>query len=97
MEVNNSGETRALQILSNQLGESQARAMLGSLRAAGIRLADEQTDELVCRWIDVRERPVPADADTIIRTITRTFDGRSSSTTHWLDGLRGPQLPGPVG
>jgi hypothetical protein len=93
VEVSNSGETRALQILSRQLGESQARAMLDSLRAAGIRLADEQTDELVCRWVDVLERPVPPDADTIIRTITRTFDGRASSTTHWLDGLRAPHQP----
>jgi hypothetical protein len=36
-------------------------------------------------------RAVPPDADTIIRTITRTVDGNSASTTHWLDGLRSPR------
>lgn len=70
---------------------NDARWTLDVLRNAGISLADERADELVVRWVDVMVRPVPADADTIIRTITRTVDGNSASTTHWLDGLRSPR------
>ena len=33
----------------------------------------------------------PPDADTIIRTITTTRGEQSLSSTHWLDGLRGPR------
>jgi len=69
-----------------------ARALLSSLEGAGIHLADDQADELVARWVNVLERAVPPDADTIIRTITRTSNGHSASTTHWLDGLRSPRL-----
>lgn len=86
------GERRAIAILSQQLGSAAAEAALSALQAAGLRVADEQAQELVCRWTNVLERPVPPDADTIIRTITKTLDGQSSSTTHWLDGLRGPRV-----
>jgi hypothetical protein len=61
------------------------------LRNAGFTLADERADELVVRWVDVQVQPTPTDADTIIRTITRTIDGQTSSTTHWLDGLQAPR------
>jgi len=82
---------RALLVLTAQGAEqSFARSLLSALDAAGIRLADEQHGELVVRWVNVVERAVPPDADTIIRTITRTVDAHSTSTTHWLDGLRGP-------
>jgi hypothetical protein len=70
---------------------NDARWMLDVLRNAGITLADERADELVVRWVDVLVRAVPPEADTIIRTNTRTIDGQSSSTTHWLDGLRSPR------
>jgi hypothetical protein len=84
---------RALRVLvAAGHGEQGARSMLSSLTAAGFELAEQSRDELVCRWIDVRERPVPPEADTIIRTITKTYDGGSSSTTHWLDGLRAPLI-----
>lgn len=52
----------------------------------------EAADELLVRWVDVREQAVPPDADTIIRTITRTLGDQSTSTTHWLSGLRGPRI-----
>ncbi|HEY6882016.1 MAG TPA: hypothetical protein VI299_28500 [Polyangiales bacterium] len=68
-----------------------ARWTLDVLRNAGFSLADERADELVVRWVDVQVRPTPPDADTIIRTISRTVDGHSTSTTHWLDGLRSPR------
>jgi hypothetical protein len=68
-----------------------ARWMLEVLHNAGFSLADARADELVVRWVDVMVRPTPAEADTIIRTITRTIDGHESSTTHWLDGLRSPR------
>jgi hypothetical protein len=68
-----------------------ARRLFASLDGAGIGLADDRIDELVCRWIDVGARPVPPEADTIIRTITRTVDGVSRTTTHWLEGLRSPR------
>lgn len=63
---------------------------LRALADAGIQLADGSANELLVRWIDVTEVPVPPDADTIIRTITRTVGNHSTSTTHWLGGLRGP-------
>lgn len=81
---------RALVAEGRDAGE--ARALVGALAQAGITLADEHADELVCRWVDVLVRPVPADADTIIRTITRTVDGVSHTTTHWLEGLRSPRV-----
>ncbi len=86
-------EQRALQALTAQ-GRSfeDATRVLEVLQNAGLRLADEYRDELVCRWVNVLERSVPPEADTIIRTITRTSDGFSSSTTHWLDGLRSPRI-----
>ncbi|MET0343559.1 MAG: hypothetical protein ABW252_21285 [Polyangiales bacterium] len=84
---------RAVRALMNQGREtSEARAVVGALAQAGISLADDHADELVCRWVDVVVRPVPADADTIIRTITKTVDGVSYTTTHWLEGLRSPRV-----
>ena len=70
---------------------ADAQRMLDVLRNAGLGLANDRDNELVCRWVDVQERAVPPEADTIIRTITTSVDDRSWSTTHWLDGLRGPQ------
>lgn len=85
-------ERRALEaIVATGATLQDAEAMLRALRAAGLTLADEHADELVVRWIDVNVRPVPPEADTIIRTITRTVDGQSWSTTHWLEGLRSPR------
>ncbi|MGC4093860.1 MAG: hypothetical protein QM756_39340 [Polyangiaceae bacterium] len=84
---------KAVQLLAAQgYDASFVQGLLERLQSAGIQLADNSNDELVCRWVNVMERAVPPDADTIIRTITRTRDGSSTSTTHWLDGLRGPQL-----
>lgn len=87
-------EQRALQALT-ALGRSfeDATRVLEALQNAGLKLADEQRNELVCRWVNVNERAVPPEADTIIRTITRTTDGFSTSSTHWLEGLRSPILP----
>jgi len=78
----------ALTAVSATVGDA-ARA-LAALEAAGISLADAAQDELVVRWVDTREQSVPPEADTIIRTITRTVEGETWSTTHWLDGLRSP-------
>lgn len=87
------GEQRALHVLSSRLGDPQlARTALEALTSAGIGLADLDAQELVCRWVNVLERPVPPEADTIIRTITRGSDGHSTVSSHWLDGLRGPHL-----
>ncbi len=87
-----SAEQHALQAIVAAGGSAQdASWMLGVLKGAGIRLADAQNDELVCRWVDVTVRAVPPEADTIIRTITKTVDGNSWSTTHWLEGLRSPR------
>jgi hypothetical protein len=87
------GEMRALQVLSDRLGDPRlAQGALDALSAAGIGLADLDAQELICRWVNVLERAVPAEADTIIRTITRGSDGHSTVSSHWLDGLRGPRL-----
>ena len=72
--------------------EYEARRMLNSLISAGFGVAQGARDELVCRWVDVADRAVPPDADTIIRTITRTHGTQASSTTHWLEGLRAPLI-----
>jgi len=68
-----------------------AERALAALKQAGLHLADPQQDEFVCRWVNVLERAVPSEADTIIRTITKTNNGISTSSTHWLDGLREPR------
>lgn len=83
------GERRAFHALQQaQLGDPER--LIAVLRAAGIELADRTANEMVCRWVSVTERAVPPQADTIIRTITRTLGNHSDSSTHWLDGLRGP-------
>lgn len=83
------GEWRAYQALQRaQVADPDL--LIALLRAAGVGLADRAANEMVCRWVSVAERAVPPQADTIIRTITRTLGERSDSTTHWLDGLRGP-------
>lgn len=87
-------EERALSTLIAEGAEpTYARRLLAALRTAGISLADEQRNELSVRWVNVLERAVPPEADTIVRTITRTFNHQSTSTTHWLDGLRSPPFP----
>lgn len=70
---------------------NEAQRLLSALSSAGISLGDEANDELVVRWVNVLSRAVPPEADTIIRTITTTIGQNTSSTTHWLDGLRGPR------
>ncbi len=67
-----------------------AEAALNALEGARVRLADANAGEFVCRWVDVRVRVVPPEADTIIRTVTRTTDSASQSSTHWLEGLEAP-------
>lgn len=71
-------------VSEQQLGEA--------LHNAGLELLDRTHDEMPCRWVPVREREVPPQADTIIRTITITNPAGSFSSTFWLDGLRGPVL-----
>jgi hypothetical protein len=70
-------------LLASGIDFDAAQRALAALDGAGY---------LACRWVDVRERAVPPDADTIIRTISRTIGAHSTSTTHWLDGLRGPRI-----
>jgi hypothetical protein len=88
-------EARALTAKFNTGGDAAAlENTLWELRAAGLQLIDTRA-ELACRWVDVRERPVPPEADTIIRTLTRTIGEQSWSATYWLEGLRAPAMPGP--
>lgn len=68
-----------------------AQRALDALSGASINLGDDADDELVVRWVDVQVQAVPPDADTIIRTITTTTDHERWSSTHWLQGLRGPR------
>jgi len=83
---------RALSALTGTgIDAGQAQQVLNTLASAGISLVDDHDDELACRWVDVQQRAVPPEADTIIRTITTTVGERSWSTTHWLDGLRAPR------
>ncbi|MEY4575675.1 MAG: hypothetical protein RL701_378 [Pseudomonadota bacterium] len=68
-----------------------AQRALDALQRHALSIADDNDDELVTRWVDVQVRAVPPEADTIIRTITTTVGTNTWSTTHWLDGLRGPR------
>jgi hypothetical protein len=93
MSTSTRAEERAMEILAATGADLRAAGVwFDALRNAGLRFADDGKDELICRWVNVLERAVPPDADTIIRTITRTTDGSSTTTTHWLDGLRGPRV-----
>jgi len=86
-------ELQALAAIGAAGGNTQdAQWMLAVLKSAGISLASERNNELVGRWIDVLVRPVPPEADTIIRTITITTDGVARTTTHWLEGLKSPRI-----
>lgn len=86
-------ELRALDLIQQHGASStQAQWLLQNLRDAGIRLADLAQDELVCRWVPVSERAVPAEADTIIRTITTTRGNAVDQQSFWLDGLHPPRL-----
>jgi hypothetical protein len=88
-------EARALRLMVDAGGDAAGlEALLLQLRQAGLRLVDTH-HELACRWVDVRERAVPPEADTIIRTLTRTVGAQSWSATFWLDGLHAPAMPGP--
>jgi hypothetical protein len=88
-------EARALTAMFDCGEDAQGlERMLLRLRSAGLRLVDTN-NELACRWVDVRERPVPPEADTIIRTLTRTIGEQSWSASFWLEGLRAPAMPGP--
>ena len=85
--------TNAIRVLiAEGRDTNDAHAVVGALASAGISLADARQDELVCRWVDVLVRAVPPEADTIIRTITRTVDGVTTTSTHWLEGLRSPRV-----
>lgn len=84
---------RALEVLARAGFSHGAEAILAALAGDGLGLADERRGELVCRWVNVTERAVPPEADTIIRTLTRTAGEHSFSSTHWLDGLRAPPSP----
>jgi hypothetical protein len=88
-----SAEARALRlVLDTGADAAPLEALLLQLRDHGLRLVDTR-NELSCRWVDVRERPVPPEADTIIRTLTRTLGEQSWSATYWLEGLRAPPMP----
>jgi hypothetical protein len=86
---------RALAALCNVgFDQASAAAALRALEHVQLRLADADAGEFVCRWVDVRSRAVPPEADTIIRTVTRTTNDASLSNTHWLDGLVPPPFRG---
>jgi len=86
-------EERAFDALVSRGGNpQQVVEFLNQLSAAGFTLAEQPRDEFVVRWVSVAERPVPPEADTIIRTITRTVGAQSWSGSFWLQGLRGPQF-----
>jgi hypothetical protein len=88
-------EARALRLAFDAGADVIAlEELLHGLRQSGLRLIDTR-QELACRWVDVRERPVPPEADTIIRTLTRSVGEQSWQATYWLDGLRAPAMPGP--
>ena len=85
---------RALGLLTQSgFDPNGAEALLSQLECAGLLLADTTQGEFVGRWVNVAERAVPADADTIIRTVTRTSGEQSLSYTHWLDGIEPPPFP----
>lgn len=89
-------EARALRTMFDSNDDAAGlERMLLKLREAGLHLV-ESRDELACRWVDVRERAVPPEADTIIRTLTRTVGGQSWSATYWLEGLRAPLMADPA-
>ena len=70
-----------------------AETMLSLFDGAGIVLGERRRGEFVCRWVNVLERSVPPDADTIIRTVTLSSGDRTSSATHWLEGIEAPPKP----
>ena len=65
--------------------------VIAALAAAGLQLADTQAEDMVCSWIPTDLRPVPPEADTIIRTITLTRGDHSRGRSYWLEGLHGPR------
>ena len=67
-----------------------AFGVLRALEDSGVGLVDASRGEFVCQWINVRERSVPPEADTIIRTVTRSSNFGSLSSTHWLEGILPP-------
>ena len=83
---------RAIQSLQ-AAGVDDAEQWVALLQAAGLGLIDRTAGTMACRWVPVTERAVPPEADTIIRTITRTDGDQTSVRTYWLDGLRGPLTP----
>ncbi len=88
-------EAQALRLMFDTGGDAAGlESLLLRLRQAGLRLVDTR-NELACHWVDVREQAVPPEADTIIRTLTRTIGEQSWSATFWLEGLRAPAMPGP--
>lgn len=85
------GEQRALGLLQHVQG-IDAEGLIALLRAQGLRIADTRGEEMVCCWVSTAYRAVPPEADTIIRTITRTLGDQQYTTVHWLEGLRGPRV-----
>lgn len=87
-------ETAAAAALrASGIDEATIARSLEALRVGGLVLSNAHHTSMLCSWVPVAERAVPPEADTIIRTITRTTDGRSTSYTYWLEGLRAPMLP----
>lgn len=89
MHDDSAGEWRALQALQ-RAGVADADLLVALLREAGVGLVDRTLNPMLCRWVPVTERPVPPEADTLIRTITRTEGDRTTVRSYWLEGLRGP-------
>lgn len=91
MLPNPPAEQRALEVLQRARFYDPA-AIIDLLRAEGLIFADARREEFVVRWVSIAERATPPEADTIIRTITRTLGTHQFTSTHWLDGLRGPKV-----
>jgi len=87
-------QERALTLLcEGGFDPNTAHTILDLLDRARVRFADATRGEFVCRWVNVDEQAVPPEADTIIRTVTRSEGQRSATSTHWLTGIEAPPLP----
>jgi hypothetical protein len=85
---------RAFELLkAGGFTSSSAEAVLDLLERGGVDLADKEHGQFVVRWVNVNERALPPEADTIIRTVTLTRADYSVAATHWLDGIVPPPPP----
>ncbi len=89
MQNYSAGEWLAYQALQNA-GVPDPDLLIAFLHAADVGLADRKAGQMVCRWVPVSDRAVPPEADTLIRTITRTHGEQAWVTSYWLEGLRSP-------